>query len=138
MAFLAYSGALFELEQFDVDMMLAHKYAGLLLLVLTLVHIFMKRNKVKKITEEFIALLMRKNIKHTNNKEELLELLKTKSLEEFALLFHLDIQDVVLMLEQNSIEVSDTKEKLNKIAKSNSKDLYQIFILLLKEHIKKS
>ena len=135
--FLAYTGSLFHLGEFDETYMLLHKSAGVLLIILTLIHIFMKRNKVKKISEEFIALLLNKNIRHTNNKEELLEVLKEKSLEELSLIFNLNMQDLLLTFEKNSIEVSDPTQKLNKIAKANSKDLYKIFILILKEHVQR-
>ncbi|MFT7004276.1 MAG: hypothetical protein ACJAWW_001633 [Sulfurimonas sp.] len=133
--FLGYSGSLFHFGDFSATLMLLHKYAGFTLLGLTLVHILMKKNKVKKISEEFINLLLGKNIKHTNNKEELLEVLKKKSLEELCLLFNIKMQDLLLTLKNNNIEVSDSKEKLSKIAKANSKDLYQMLILILKEHI---
>lgn len=135
--FLAYTGSLFHLGELDETYMLLHKIAGVLLLILTLIHIYMKRNKVKKISEEFIDLLFNRNIKHVNNKEELLEILKGKTLEELSLLFNLNMQDLLLTFKKNNIEVSDSTQKLNKIAKSNSKDLYKIFILILKEHVQK-
>jgi len=135
--FLAYTGSLFHLGELDGTYMLLHKSAGVLLLLLTLIHIYMKRNKVKKISEEFIDLLFNRNIKHVNNKEELLEILKGKTLEELSLLFNLNMQDLLLTFKKNNIEVSDSTQKLNKIAKSNSKDLYKIFILILKEHVQK-
>lgn len=135
--FLAYTGSLFHLGELDERYMLLHKIAGVLLLILTLIHIYMKRNKVKKISEEFIDLLFNRNIKHVNNKEELLEILKGKTLEELSLLFNLNMQDLLLTFKKNNIEVSDSTQKLNKIAKSNSKDLYKIFILILKEHVQK-
>lgn len=135
--FLAYSGGLFHLGEFDEAYMLLHKSAGVLLVILTLIHIFMKRNKVKKISEEFVDLLLNKDIKHTNNKEELLEILKEKSLEDISILFNIKIEDILLTLERNSLKVGDSKQKLNKIAKENSKDLYKVFILILKDHMKK-
>lgn len=135
--FLAYTGSLFHLGEFDETTMLLHKSAGVLLLLLTVIHIYMKRNKVKKISEEFIDLIFNRNIKHVNNKEELLEVLKGKTLEELSLLFNLNMQDLLLTFKKNNIEVSDSTQKLNKIAKSNSKDLYKIFILVLKEHVQK-
>jgi hypothetical protein len=48
------------------------------------------------------------------------------------------MQDLFLTLKNNNIEVSDSKEKLSKIAKANSKDLYQMLILILKEHVTKT
>lgn len=132
--FLGFTGSLFHLGEYDELYMFLHKSAGVLLVVLTFIHILMKKNKVKKISEEFISLLFNKNVKHSSNKEELLEIIKGNSLEELALLFNIEIKNLLLTLEQNSIEVESPRQKLNKLAKSNSKDAYQIFILILKEH----
>jgi len=97
-----------------------------------------KKNKIKKLTQEFVNVLLKKDIKHTNNKEELLEQIKRKTLEEISDMFHIDFQTLTNNLQNNQIIISKEGVKLKDIAKENSKDVYQLFILILTLHVKNS
>jgi hypothetical protein len=115
-----------------------HMYMGALVLLLMPVHMIIKKNKIKKLAQEFINILLRKDIKHVNNKEELLENIKKCSIKEIADLFGVKLDTLVENLEKNHIVLSSEVQTLKDIAKENSKDMYQIFILILRLHVESS
>jgi hypothetical protein len=115
-----------------------HMYMGALVLLLMPVHMIIKKNKMKKLAQEFINILLRKDIKHVNNKEELLENIKKRSIKEIADLFGVKLDTLVENLEKNHIVLSSEVQTLKDIAKENSKDMYQIFILILRLHVESS
>ncbi len=115
-----------------------HKFAGFVIVLIILIHMIIKKNKIKKLSEEFLNVLLKKEIKHKNNKEYLLIYIKNKSLKEVSFIFNIDLNNMKLFLKKNKIVLHDEGQSISKIAKTNSKDIYQLFILILKLHIESS
>lgn len=115
-----------------------HKFMGTMLILIMPVHMIIKKNKIKKLSQEFISVLLKRDIKHTNNKEELLDAIKKKTLKEISTIFRIDFQILVSRLKNNQITISNEDIQLKDIAKENAKDIYQLFILILTLHVKSS
>jgi len=135
LGFTAYD---FYTGNYTEDNLFWHKIMGVMLILIMPIHMIIKKNKIKKLTQEFVNVLLKKDIKHTNNKEELLEQIKRKTLEEISDMFHIDFQTLTNNLQNNQIIISKEGVKLKDIAKENSKDVYQLFILILTLHVKNS
>lgn len=115
-----------------------HKFMGVMLILIMPIHMIIKKNKIKKLTDEFINVLLKRDIKHTNNKEDLLEHIKNKSLKDISIIFNMDIESMKVFLKNNLINIKNEEETLSKIAKKNAKDIYQLFILILCLHVESS
>ena len=135
LGFTAYE---FYTGNYSEEKLFWHKFMGVMLILIMPIHMIIKKNKMKKLYQEFVNVLLKKEIKHTNNKEELLEQIKNKTLKEISGIFHIDFQTLINSLKNNQITISNEDIKLKDIAKENAKDIYQLFILILKLHVESS
>lgn len=135
---LAYSAVKIYFGEIGEYTFTLHVAMGLVVFILTPLHMVIKKNKIKKLTQEFIDILSGKEINHINNKEELLESLKSKTLHELFLVFNIDKAFLLQALDEEQIEIKSENEKLKEVAKRNAKDIYQLFILILRLHVKHS
>jgi len=135
LGFTAYE---FYIGNYTQEKLFWHKFMGVMLILIMPIHMIIKKNKIKKLYQEFVNILLKKEIKHTNNKEELVENIKKKSLNEIADIFNIDIERMKDFLQKNHILIKGEDETLSKIAKKNSKDIYQLLILILRLHVESS
>lgn len=135
---LGYTAYRFFRLDYTQEIISWHVAMGILVLCLMPVHMLIKKNKIKKLSQEFINLITGKDIKHINNKEELLDSIKKRSLKEIADIFGMNLESMIRALQENDINCSTQEISLKDLAKENSKDMYQIFILILRLHVESS
>lgn len=132
---VAYSGLQLFLGNITQMGVYVHMSMGILVLLLMLVHMINKKNKIKKLSEEFVNILLKRNIKHLSNKEILLDEIRSKSLKEVSSNFNMETKKMIQLLALENIQINSEEDKIKEIAKNNQKDIYQFFILMLRIHM---
>lgn len=120
-----------------INAILHHLAAGIIVL-LFLLHIWLRRCSVKRLTQEFFDILRHKEIHNDDNKSFIIQNLKNRPFDELVTFFHWDLDYTKNALFLQDIKIQDTHDTLKSIAKQNNKDLYDIFILITKLHIEKN
>ena len=103
-----------------------------------MLHIWLRRCSVKRLTQEFFDILRHKEIHNDDNKSFIIQNLKNRPFVELVTFFHWDLKYIKNALFLQDIKIKDTQDTLKTIAKQNNKDLYDIFILITKLHIEKN
>ncbi|MBE0496616.1 MAG: hypothetical protein IBX45_09420 [Campylobacterales bacterium] len=125
----------FHQEEVSSWNLMLHHMAAVGLLVLIGVHTWLNACKMRKMRDEFRAMLKGQDIKHHDNRGFLIEQLKQKSLREMCALFNMDGARLQESLRVRHIYVKDLDENFKAIAKANQKDMYELWILILREHV---
>jgi len=108
---------------------------GITIVIFIPIHMYIKRKKIKKQVEDLIAILSGNDMKHSKNKEQILDFIKEKSIKHICQIFNMNKTKLIKSLKTKSIYISDENSKFIEIAKKNSKDVYQLFILILLTHL---
>jgi hypothetical protein len=119
---------------YDPNVMTFHLIAGFLVLMILPIHIYLRREKSKKLLKEFFSLLMRGKVKQSCTNHALLKTFKQRSLLELCDVLHIEIDHVIDFLDQKEIVIFNIKDPLEKIAHENSNDPLKIFAMIIENH----
>lgn len=112
-----------------------HRIAGTLIFTILPIHIYLRREKLKKLLKEFFSLLMRGRLKQSCTNHALLKTFKQRSLLELCDGLHIEIDEVIDFLDQKDIFVLNIKDPMEKIANDNSNDPLKIFVMIIENHL---
>lgn len=130
MFILLFTAYEFYIGSIAVNTIFLHKVAGVALLVVTFIHILIKRKKLKKLTKEFFNIFSKeKKVTLDSDMDRLLDTLEPKSLEELCSTFSLEFEELDKILSQNNILYYNPKQSLKEISKINS---YKTFAIIVK------
>lgn len=115
-----------------------HHGAAFVIFLLFILHTWLRRCSVRRLSQEFMDILRNKQIKRDDNKSFIIQNTKNKSLIELASYFNWDLTYLEQNLPLYHIHIENTNDTLKEIAKKNDKDLYDIFLLITKLHIQKN
>ncbi|HZF69665.1 hypothetical protein [Sulfuricurvum sp.] len=124
---------------YPFDVMGYHMGAGFLFLGVIPMHVYMMRQKLKKLSEQMVSLASMGEITSSCASQLLPNALHTKSLGEFCRFLGLDTIAIRDKLHHEHIMVIDMEEAIETIASKNRTDAMKIFsIMLQKEPMKTS
>jgi len=127
LSFTAYE---FYTDSISVKNIFVHKLSGLALLIVTFIHILIKRKKLKKLTLEFFNIFSsKKKVTLDGDMDRLLNSLEPKTLEQIAALFDIEYKELKELLLKNKIMVEKKQQTLKDISKINS---YKTFAIIVK------
>lgn len=132
------TGIAFALDYYTKASMILHHLASAIIIFLFILHVWLRRCSVKRLSQEFVDILRHKQIHNEDNKSFIVQNLKNKSFEELVTFFHWDLEYTKNALFLQDIKIENTQDTLKTIAKQNNKDLYDMFILITKLHIEKN
>ncbi|WP_419773996.1 hypothetical protein [Halarcobacter sp.] len=130
MFILSFTAYEFYIGSITVDSIFLHKVAGIALLVVTLIHILIRRKKLKKLTQEFFNIFSQnKNVTLDSDMDRLLDSLEPKTLKQVCDTFNLDTKELDKIFSQNNISYESLEQTLKEISKINS---YKTFAIVVK------
>lgn len=132
------TGIAFIFDTHTIITTILHHGAAFVIFLLLLLHSWLRRCSIRRLSQEFVAILRHKQIKHEDNKSFIIQNIKNKPLTQLASFFHWDINQIQQELSLHHIHIENTSDTLKEIAKKNDKDLYDIFLLITKIHIEKN
>ncbi|MDD2369284.1 MAG: hypothetical protein PHQ90_08280 [Sulfuricurvum sp.] len=122
---------------YPFDVMRFHMGAGVLFLCVIPIHVYMMRQKLKKLSEQIVSLASMREVTSSCASQLLPHALHSKSLGEFCRFLGLDAMEVREKLQREQIMIIDMEEAIETIASKNRTDAMKIFsIMLQKDSIK--
>jgi hypothetical protein len=127
--------AINHFEGYSMEVLNWHMVAGLLFLSILPVHIYMMRQKLKKLPEQIYTIATTGEYYSSCASQLLPNALNKKTLGEFCTFMDLDIHTVRAVLMQNQILVHSIDTTIEKIAKEHKSDSSRIFAIILGKHV---
>ena len=116
---------------YPFDLMTYHMSAGILFLSVLPIHVYMMRQKIKKLSEQIVSLASSGEVTSSCTSQLLPNALHSKSLSEFCRFLGLDCTTVRDKLNLNGIMVISTESSIETIASANRTDAMRIFSIIL-------
>lgn len=118
---------------YPFDLMAYHMSAGILFLSVLPIHIYMMRQKLKKLSQQIVSLASTGEVVSSCASQLLPNALHSKSLGEFCRFLGLDGSAVRDKLTQKGIMVISTETSIETIASTNHTDVMRIFSIMLQK-----
>ena len=98
------------------------------MVVLTIIHSYVKKKKLKKLSLELKNILKHKPVQMDCNTTRFLNALNDVKVGELSKKFGADIAEI---LRSNDIKVRDQNETMKQICKNNDEKMFYIFVLIV-------
>ncbi|RXK03993.1 hypothetical protein CRV02_02030 [Arcobacter sp. CECT 8989] len=132
MFILSFTAYEFYIGSITDDSIFLHKVAGIALLVVTLIHILIRRKKLKKLTQEFFNIFSQnKKVTLDSDMDRLLDSLEPKTLKQVCDTFNLDTKELDKIFSQNNISYESLEQTLKEISKINSFKTFAIIVKII-------
>ena len=122
------SGVLFLNGKMSENSLNLHIFFGFTLVVLTIVHSYVKKKKLKKLSLEFKNILNHKPVQMDCNTTRFLNALNDVKVGDLSKKFG---SDIVEILSSNDIKVKSENETMKQICKNNDEKMFYIFVLIV-------
>ncbi|WP_107695277.1 chemotaxis protein [Campylobacter concisus] len=122
------SGILFLNGEMSENSLNLHIFFGFSLVVLTIIHSYVKKKKLKKLSLEFKNILNNKPVQMDCNTTRFLNALNDVKVGELSKKFG---SDIVEILRSNDIKVKSVNETMKQICKNNDEKMFYIFVLIV-------
>ncbi|AOO64192.1 hypothetical protein [Sulfurospirillum halorespirans] len=132
------TGIAFVLNHPTPSNLFLHKLSALIIIVLLGVHAWLRRCTIRKLLQECVAIFLNTHIRHEENIDFLIRNTKNQSFQELCVLFHCDVTFLQQKLLEHHVKIEHVEDTLKTIAKANDKDMYQLFLLMIKLHVEKN
>ncbi|WP_263832135.1 hypothetical protein [Sulfurospirillum oryzae] len=132
------TGIAFVLGSYTTDNIILHKLAALIIIGLLSVHAWLRRCTIRRLLQECVAIFFNKHIHHEDNIDFIIHNTKNQTFAQLCLWFNSDISFLQQKLLENHVKIENVEDTLKTIAKYNDKDMYQIFLLMMKLHVEKN
>lgn len=128
---LSYTAYLFSFNQIDNNTIIMHKFAGIFLVLIAFLHTIIKRKKLKKLTKEFLNVLLNKKVSLNSHMDVLYNSLENKTIEEISIIFNITLEQLNEIFEENKILCNSKKQTLKELSKINSYKLFSIVVKII-------
>lgn len=135
---VSFSGYLFLIDDFTSDTIFIHKIAAILLLITSILHIYIKKKKLKKLTKEFFNIFSNKKVSLDRDMDILLDCLENKTIKDICKYFDLSIKEINDLFSKNNIIYSSENQILKDIEKNNSIKVFSIIVKIIKQKVDSS
>ena len=122
------SGVFFLNGKMSENSLNLHIFFGFSLVVLTIVHSYVKKKKLKKLSLEFKNILNHKPVQMDCNTTRFLNALNDVKVGDLSKKFG---SDIVEILKSNDIKVKSENETMKQICKNNDEKMFYIFVLIV-------
>jgi hypothetical protein len=119
---------------YDPNVMTFHLIAGFLILMILPIHIYLRREKLKKLLKEFFSIITKGDSKQPCTNHAHLKTFKQRSLRELCDGLNICIDEATEFLDQKGIVIYNLENTLEKIANDNKNDPLKIFALIIENH----
>jgi len=132
------TGIAFSLDFYTKTNTILHHLSATIIILLFILHTWLRRCSLKRLIQEFKDILSKKQLKTVDNKSFIIQNIKNKPLKELATFYHWNLNQIENELPLYHINVKNSGDTIKQIAQQNSKDLYDIFILIIRINIEKN
>jgi len=129
------TGIAFVLNHATTGTLLVHKLAALIILMLLGIHAYLRHCTIRRLLQECIAIARNQHIRHEDNIGFLIHNTKNQSFQDLCAWFACDVSSLRQKLLENHVNIKNTEDTLKRIAQENNKDIFEIFLLMMKLHV---
>ncbi|HZF70027.1 hypothetical protein [Sulfuricurvum sp.] len=121
---------------YNQNIMRYHVIAGVLVMTILPVHIYLRREKLKKLLKEFFSIVTTGGAKQPCTNHAHLKTFKQRSLRELCEGLNICIDSAGEFLDRKGIVIYNLEHTLEKIANDNKNDPLKIFALISENQIR--
>lgn len=121
---------------YSEEFLFLHKSVGVIFLIILPIHIYLRREKLKKMVLDFYAHMFEKELGCSSENHKLIKTLKHRSLKELCQKLNFDIEDTLLILGDQKIIVQNIEDDLVRISEQNRSDALKIVAIILEHKIR--
>lgn len=132
------TGIFLILGDYALHYVALHKLSALVIIILLGVHAWLRRCTIRRLLQEFVAIVRNQHIRHEDNIDFLVHNTKNQSFQALCSLFNYDASSLKQALEKHHVRIESAEDSLKTIAKYNDKDMYQILLLMMKLHVEQN
>ncbi|CAD7287197.1 chemotaxis protein [Campylobacter suis] len=125
---LGISGFMFYQGKYSEFLIQTHAISGVMLVSISLIHAYIKKKKIKKLTSEFANALRGKKVELECNTTRFIEALKDVRVDELSKQFNADVEQI---LNDGDIKVKSKSQTLQEICKANDEKMFYLFVVLM-------
>ena len=122
--------------RYNEQVALLHMGIGIVFLTILPLHIYLRREKLKKMSLDFYNMFVLEHSESSCKNNGLLRNLKLRKLSEVCKKLNLDRDATRTFLEQKNVIVADIEDTLEKISEDNAYDSLKIFAMIVENHMR--
>ena len=112
-------------------MMSAHKFAGILILCVAILHIFNRRRELVKLINEVIDVTTQRRNPTICNMERIIASLEPYTISEISRMLGFDEALFCKSLRENDVKFNNASQTLRQIARMNDEKIFFVLVLIV-------
>ena len=128
---LSFSGLNFAMGEYSETMLVAHKFAGVLIVCAAILHIFNRRKKLIKLVNEMLDVTTRRKNPSICNMERIIASLEPHSISEISRMLGFDETEFCKSLRENDVKFNNASQTLRQIARLNDEKIFFVLVLIV-------
>lgn len=128
---LAFTGLNFAMGDYNEWMMNAHKFAGILILCVAILHLFNRRRKLVKLVNEVIDVTTHRKNPTICNMDRIIASLEPYSISEISRMLGFDEAQFCKSLRENDVKFNSPSQSLRQIARMNDEKIFFVLVLIV-------
>ena len=121
---LALSGLNFAMGDYSKELLVAHKFAGAMLVCAVFLHVINRRKKLVKLINEMIDVTTHRKNPSICNMERIIASLEPHSISEISRMLGFDEAQFCQRLSENDVKFKDASQTLRQIARLNDEKIF--------------
>ena len=128
---LAFTGLNFAMGEYNEWMMSAHKFAGILIFYVAILHLFNRRRKLVKLINEMIDVTTHRKNPTMCNMDRIIASLEPYSISEISRMLGFDEGEFCKSLRENDVKFNSPSQTLRQIARMNDEKIFFVLVLII-------
>lgn len=128
---LVFSAFAFLNDNYSPFIATFHKICGFTIVLVTILHIIVKKKKLIKLTNEFLDVALKRKNPSYCNMDRLIMATSNHSVESIAYRFNLNADELFELLKENKVKVKSKEQTFKEIAKLNDEKIFYAVVLIL-------
>ena len=128
---LAFTGLNFAMGEYSEAMLVAHKFAGILIFCVAILHLFNRRRKLVKLINEMIDVTTHRKNPTMCNMDRIIASLEPYTIAEISQILGFGEDDFCKTLRENGVKFNNASQTLRQIARMTDEKIFFVLVLIV-------
>ena len=128
---LAFTGLNFAMGEYSEGSLVAHKFAGILIFFVAILHVFNRRKKLVKLINEMIDVATHRKNPTICNMDRIIASLEPYTISEISRMLGFDETEFCKSLRENDVKFNSPSQTLRQIARMNDEKIFFVLVLIV-------
>ena len=128
---LAFTGLNFAMDEYSEGLLVAHKFVGILIFCVAILHIFNRRRKLVKLVNEVIDVTTHRKNPTMCNMDRIIASLEPYTISEISRMLGFDEAEFCKSLRENDVKFNSPSQTLRQIARMNDEKIFFVLVLIV-------